>query len=139
MYLNELKHYDEDTLVHFGVKGMKWGVRRENRMSIGQRHKRAKEQLIERTMAQRTKVRNDINSGSAARGFKRAGLLGVAAVKSERFNKHMNKQWNTADAMDRATLRNIKSGKLTADNLIIGIATANPIDLALVGRRDRGK
>lgn len=51
----------------------------------------------------------------------------------------MNKRWNTADAMDRATLRNIKSGKLTADNLIIGIATANPIDLALVGRRDRGK
>ena len=28
MHLNELKHYDEDTLVHFGVKGMKWVVRK---------------------------------------------------------------------------------------------------------------
>ena len=32
VHLNELKHYDEDVLVHFGVKGMKWGVRK-SRMS----------------------------------------------------------------------------------------------------------
>ena len=29
MHLDELKHYDEDVLVHFDVKGMKWGVRKD--------------------------------------------------------------------------------------------------------------
>ena len=34
MRADELKHYDEDTLVHYGVKGMKWGVRKAERNAL---------------------------------------------------------------------------------------------------------
>ena len=76
MHLNELKHYDEDTLVHFGVKGMKWGVRKSrpdgvSRSTNRQARKDAKEftqakqfygdgagtrrKLIKKTVDQRSK------------------------------------------------------------------------------------
>ena len=76
MRTDELKHYDEDTLVHFGVKGMKWGVRKSrpdgvSRSTNRQARKDAKEftqakqfygdgagtrrKLIKKTVEQRSK------------------------------------------------------------------------------------
>ena len=62
MHLNELKHYDEDTLVHYGVTGMKWGVRKSrpdgvSRSTNRQARKDAKEFTQAKQFSSRRKYR----------------------------------------------------------------------------------
>ena len=140
-------YIDESVLEHRGVKGMKWGVRRSNpsggadrvkTTGLKARNVRAKEQYIERVMSSRDKIRGAVNSGSALKGFAKAGVLGVAAVKSPKFREKMNKVWDNADAMDRQKLSNIRSGKKTFDNLAIQM-NVSVLDLVMVNRRDRNR
>ena len=100
-------YMDDSVLRHQGVKGMKWGVRKDKTRGFKARSQRASEQYVESVMFQRKRTRNAINSGSARKAFLRAGPLGMAAVKSKRFNEIMNKRWDTADVMDKQSLSDI--------------------------------
>ena len=132
-------YVDDNTLRHFGVKGMKWGVRKDKTRGLKARRQRASEQYVERVTFQRNRTRNALNSGRAGKAFLEAGPLGVAAVKSKRFNEILNKRWDSADALDKQSLSDLKAGKRNASTFIIKYATVNPVDLALVNVRDRNR
>ena len=132
-------YVDDNTLRHFGVKGMKWGVRKDKARGLKARSQRASEQYVERVMLERNRTRNAINSGSASKALLNAGPLGVAAVKSKRFNEILNKGWDSEDARDKQTLSDLKAGKRTVSTFMIKYATLNPVDLALVNVRDRNR
>ena len=132
-------YVDDNTLRHFGVKGMKWGVRKDKTRGLKARSQRASEQHVERAMFERNRTRNTLNSGSASKAFLHSGLFGVAAVESKSFNKILNKGWDSEDARDKQTLSDLKSGKSTVSAFMVKYATFNPVDLALVNVRDRNR
>ena len=132
-------YVDDSVLRHQGVKGMKWGVRKDKTRGLKARSQRASEQYVERAMFERNRTRNAINSGSASKALLRSGPLGVAAVKSKRFNEIMNKRWDLADALDKQSLSDLKAGKRNVSTFMIKYATLNPVDLALVNVRDRNR
>ena len=132
-------YMDDSALRHHGVKGMKWGVRKDKIRGLKARSQRASEQYVERAMFERNRTRNAINSGSARKALLRSGPLGVAAVKSKRFNEIMNKSWDSSDAMDKQSLSDLKAGKRNASTFIIKYYTFNPVDLALVNSRDSNR
>lgn len=132
-------YMDDSVLRHFGVKGMKWGVRKDKTRGLKARSQRASEQYVERVTFQRNRTRNALNSGSASKAFLNGGLLGVAAVKSKKFNEILNKGWDSADALDKQSLSDLKAGKRNVSTFILKYATFNPVDLALVNVRDRNR
>ena len=132
-------YVDDSVLRHQGVKGMKWGVRKDKTRGLKPRSQRASEQYVESVMSKRNRTRNVINSGSARKAFLRSGPLGVAAVKSKRFNESLNKRLDLGDALDKQSLSDLKAGKRNVSTFMLKYATFNPVDLALVNVRDRNR
>ena len=125
-------------LYHYGVKGMKWGVQKKT-TGLKARGQRASEQRLERVIARRSRLRETINGGDAGKALRKVGLLGVAAVKSKRFNAIMNEKIDRAEAIDQKTLSDLKAGKQTADTFVNKFAAFNVVDLAMVNARDRDR
>ena len=125
-------------LMHYGVRGMKWGVQKKT-TGLKARGQRASEQRLERVIARRSRLRETINGRDAGKALRKVGLLGVAAVKSKRFNAIMNEQFDKAEAIDQKTLSDLKAGKQTTDTFIIKYAAVSVVDLAMVNARDRDR
>ena len=125
-------------LMHYGVRGMKWGVQKKT-TGLKARGQRAGEQRLERVIARRSRLRETINGGGAGKALRKVGLLGVAAVKSKRFNAIMNEKIDRAEAIDQKTLSDLKAGKQTADTFVNKFAAFNVVDLAMVNVRDRDR
>ena len=125
-------------LMHYGVRGMKWGVQKKT-TGLKARGQRASEQRLERVIARRSRLRETINGGDAGKALRKVGLLGVAAVKSKRLNAIMNEKIDRAEAIDQKTLSDLKAGKQTADTFVNKFSAFNVVDLAMVNVRDRDR
>lgn len=71
-----LAHFDDDSIAHYGVKGMKWGVRKDRRKGSGRtrkggdskkKKKTIRERFAEKSAADRkSKKSGGLNEGSSA-------------------------------------------------------------------------
>ena len=125
MRIDELKYYDEDTLVHYGVKGMKWGVRKAERNA----------RLAERFETKAASSRSVMDSSQAKLDhYKRR-----QAKKVSSYNRQKLREWQEVN--DRATKKTEKwekhaqarrEGRMdpTAKKLAIGMMVAGGLAAA---------
>ena len=89
---DELKHYDEDVLVHFGVNGMKWGVRKAERNA----------RLAGRFETKAASSRSVMDSSQAKLDYYNARQ----AKKVSSYNRRKLREWQEVN--DRATKKTEK-------------------------------
>lgn len=121
----------EDALAHFGVKGMKWGVRRSQNAQLNkasrQADKKAREDAID-------KARQRVSSGQSGKAIKKARqqykidkkTMGSREAKKI-LQKHKDKAYN-----DYYKANETKNGKEFAKNYAIAVGTTIAVS-ALIG------
>lgn len=174
MHIDELKHYDEDVLVHFGVNGMKWGVRKDpdsGRSTSDYKPSRSEKKaarvqaksdyrtamnkkfgakdgvnLSRKDKAMITKIddyavvrnnerKNFAYGGSGAKAFLKAGPLGLAAVKSKKFNDVLQKSWDRTAKYDQDAKARIQSGKKNTNDKLASLMNVSVVDLIGANQR----
>lgn len=127
--LNEQKPPLEEALAHFGVKGMKWGVRRGNlRSRIGG--------VVADTNHNRTAHlvrRRENRPATSDEKIDRAIAL-IARGGTNRLNKRIDIELR---ALEKQRKR-IEAGKLAAIDILSIIARVKLIDLVISRRDNRG-
>ena len=74
-------------LMHYGVKGMKWGVQKKT-TGLKARGQRASEQYVERVIARRSRLRETINGGGRRQGASKSWSFGRGRGKKQKVQRY---------------------------------------------------
>lgn len=101
---------EDNSLMHFGVKGMKWGVRRKS----DDRFDKRADDRANRLDRDYNKIRDNdrkMKTAGASRSERRAAFKSGSKDASNRFNSGHNKDIDTARAKNQALKSKIKTTK----------------------------
>lgn len=118
-----------DELAHYGVRGMKWGVRRGG---LGARFKGALSDRNQQQTAILTRMKEGRGKGLDEKLG--AAISTAANLGRNRRNKVIDKQLGKLEDQKRR----IESGKLKARDILESLATTSVLDLAVSRRDNRG-
>lgn len=124
--------YDDDYLVHFGVKGMKWGVRKEQYKSADKATRKKYKEAYKKTDEYRTKISKRKVAATAAVGGLVGGGVGgaLAGIAQATHQQRRNSKLSTGTKMkmsDAITSGTAKYGK----SIIGGAATGTALSAAI--------
>ena len=147
-------YIDESILEHHGVKGMKWGVVKDDaktvvksgliglaikkddqkrvKAGLAPREQRAQTQRLERKIAKREEKNRAFKEDSIVKNTLKYGLAPTLLGKTKLMQNH-RKLWNAAD---KQTIKAINSGKKNINTRINKLRTTS-LDVALVNVRDK--
>lgn len=130
-------HYDEtEYLAHFGVKGMKWGVRRSASSGSAASSSRKKRQPITKTVAKKAKrsakfvkgVKDELYLQGARKGNEKYGVIGNEIVSSFKDSGRKRAQQQMARNVIASKTKNhplAQFGATAAANVLINADAKN--------------
>ena len=103
-----LAHFDDDTIAHYGVKGMRWGVRKDRRKGSGRTRKGGDSKKKKKTIRERfaEKASNSPQKKSdKSRGLNEGSSANPEKAKEKPVNTNKPARRMNDDELRRATQR----------------------------------